>query len=118
MTARGVPVAGHAGPTAGAAPDLPLWMTTAPHNGTRTSRDSASEIRPHSTRLRAVVLAYVVSRGAEGATAEEVERATGLAGNTVRPRLVELRESGCIEDSGVTRRTAAGRKAVAWRFKP
>ena len=98
--------------------DLPLWMQTAPHNGTPTSKDAAADIRASTPKLRARVLAFVASQGAHGATAQEIEAGTGLPGNTVRPRLVELREHGAINDAGDTRKTLSGRKAVVWRFQP
>ena len=98
--------------------DLPLFMTHAPHNGTPTSKDAAADIRAHTPKLRAKVLAFVASRGAYGATAQEIEAGTGLAGNTVRPRLVELAENGCIERTGRTRPTTSGRQASVWGMKP
>lgn len=97
--------------------ELPLWMQSAPHSGPRTSRDAAADIRPHVATLRARVLAHLASCGERGATAQELEGALNLSGNTIRPRLVELRETGCVEDSGTTRKTASGRSAVVWRFK-
>lgn len=96
--------------------DLPLWMEHAPHSGSRTSRDAAADIKPHVHTLRARVLAYIASRGTIGATAQEVELDLGMGGSTVRPRIVELRETGCLTDSGETRKTLSGRKAVVWKF--
>lgn len=93
---------------------LPLWMESAPHSGSKTSRDAAADIKPHAATLRARVLTYIASRGTLGATAQEIELDLGLSGSTVRPRLVELRESGCIADSGMTRKTLSGRKAQVW----
>lgn len=95
--------------------DLPLFMRHAPHSGGETSRDAAADIRRSLPRLEAAVLATL--EGSDGMTAQEIERATGLAGNTVRPRLVALREIGRVEDSGRRRVTASGRKAVVWRVK-
>lgn len=97
---------------------LPLWMESAPHSGSKTSRDAAADIREHAHKQRARVLAYLASRGALGATDQEIELDLGMVGNSVRPRRGELLESGCIADSGETRKTLAGRKAVVWRFKP
>lgn len=97
-------------------PSLPLFMQTAPHNGTRTSVDAAHDIKPHVPKLRSDVLLVLVARGAEGATAQEIEKATGLPGNTVRPRLVELRENGTVRDSGRKRSTDSGRLAVVWEY--
>lgn len=97
--------------------DLPLFMQSAPHNRTATSEDAAMKIRGVSSLLRARVFAYVVSQAEHGATAQEIEFALSMEGNTVRPRLVELREHKAIEDSGITRKTKAGRSAVVWKLK-
>ena len=98
--------------------DLPLFMVTAPHNGTQTSKDAAADIRAHAHTLRAKVLAFIASRGTYGAITQEIELALDMPGNTVRPRIVELREHGAIEDAGFTRKTHSGRKAQVWRLKP
>lgn len=95
--------------------DLPLFMRQAPHSGSDTSRDAAHSIRREMPRLEALVLSHL--SGCSGATAQEIEVATGLAGNTVRPRLVGLRERGLVEDSGERRVTTSGRRAVVWRAK-
>jgi len=96
--------------------DLPLWMQTVPHSGTQTSRDAAADIREHAHKQRARVLAYLASRGALGATDQEIELDLGMVGNSVRPRRGELLESKCIADSGTTRKTLSGRKATVWIF--
>ena len=93
--------------------DLPLFMVSAPHNGTPTSRDAAADARAMAGKQRARILAHLFACGERGATAQEIESATGLAGNTVRPRLVELRESACATTSG-TRKTTSGRAAQVW----
>lgn len=93
--------------------DLPLFMRHAPHSGSETSRDAAHAIRREMPRLEALVLSAL--SGCSGMTAQGLEVATGLSGNTVRPRLVALREAGLVEDSGQRERTASGRKAVVWR---
>lgn len=97
---------------------LPLHMEHPAHNGTRTSRDAAADIKPRVATLRGKVLTFVASCGEHGATADEIERALAMGGNTVRPRLVELRETGCIFKGDDTRKTASGRAAAVWRFKP
>lgn len=97
--------------------ELPLWMQSAPHSGPQTSRDAAVDIREHAHKQRARVLAFLASRGAHGATDQEIEQALGMVGNSVRPRRGELLESGCLEDSGTTRKTVSGRNATVWRFK-
>lgn len=97
--------------------ELPLWMTDAPHSGSRTSRDAAADIKPHVARLRARVLAFIATRGSAGCTREEIERGTGLAGNTVRPRVVELLEHGAVRVSG-HRANDRGRKVEVLEMVP
>jgi hypothetical protein len=97
--------------------DLPLFMRSAPHNGTPTSKDAAADIREHAPTLRAKVLAFVASRGFHGAAAYEIESALEMDGNTVRPRIVELREHGAIVPAEFTRKTPSGRRAVVWRLR-
>lgn len=94
---------------------LPLWMESAPHNGTRTSVDAAHAIKPHVAAQRGRVLTLLAGRP-EGMTAQEIEDALSLTGNSVRPRLVELREGGSVRDSGRTRKSASGRACVVWEF--
>lgn len=84
----------------------------APHNGTPTSRAAAHAIEPVSGKARAGILGYLRSRGAEGATADEIEQDTGISGNTVRPRVFELRQMGLVENSRTTRPTRSGRRAA------
>ncbi|MCX4244230.1 hypothetical protein [Paraliomyxa miuraensis] len=50
-------------------------------------------------------------------TDEEICRATGLRGSTVRPRRLELLREGLIEDSGTVRPTQSGREAIVWRCR-
>jgi len=64
--------------------------------------------------LRLRVWCAVELAGWAGVTAEDLETLCELPGNTVRPRLVELREDGLVTDSGRTRRTASGRSATIW----
>jgi hypothetical protein len=84
------------------------------HNGTPTSRAAAEQIEPISGKARAGILDYLRSRGAEGATADEIEQDTGISGNTVRPRLCELDDLGRISKTDETRPTSSGRRAAVW----
>ena len=93
---------------------LPLFLRHVPHNRTETSVDAALSIRSELPRLEGFVLWFLKGRP-DGATAQEIEVALQMAGNTVRPRLVGLRERGKIEDSGLRRETQSGRRAVVWR---
>ena len=78
-----------------------------------TSNEAARSIEPHRGDLRERVFQAIAAR-AEGATAQEMEALTGLAGNTIRPRLVELYEANRIRRSGEKRRTKSGRRAEVW----
>lgn len=96
---------------------LPLWMEPTPaHNGTRTSVDAAHAIKPHVAAQRSRVAVCIASAGALGRTAQEIESMLSLSGNTVRPRICELREHGVIRDNGRTRKSSSGRACVVWEF--
>jgi len=47
-------------------------------------------------------------------TAEQIAIDTGLSGNTVRPRLIELRAQGLVRKTGKFRRTLSGRSAAVY----
>ena len=55
--------------------------------------------------------------GSAGCTREEIERGTGLPGNTVRPRVVELLEHGAVRVSG-HRANDRGRKVEVLEMVP
>jgi hypothetical protein len=78
-----------------------------------TSREAAEAIRPHVAGLRAMVL-RALGLG-HGRTAQQLELETGLPGNTVRPRLLELIERGLAVKTEETRPTLSGRKANVYR---
>jgi hypothetical protein len=73
-----------------------------PHNGTPTSRAVANEFQPIAGEAKAAVLTFLRSRGVEGATDDVIEQDTCYAGNTIRPRLVELKrlETAAGRESG------------------
>lgn len=101
--------------TVGAFPrlTLPPFVRTSP-----TSREAAVSVYRPVTTLRRRVFEFLLDRGGHGATADELEVGLGLSGNTIRPRLVELRERGFVVDSGATRPTRAGRRAVVYLAEP
>lgn len=66
---------------------------------------------------RQQVFLHLLKCGSMGATLNELEAALGISGNTVRPRRLELEQSGLIEDSGLRRPTPSGRQAVVWVVK-
>ena len=91
---------------------VPITFTLAPHSDEDTSRDAAKAITPHLERLERRVLDALAENGPM--TDQEIERATGLSGNTARPRRVALCGRGLVVDSG-ERRKASRRPAKVWR---
>jgi hypothetical protein len=79
-----------------------------------TSFDAAMSIAPVAKSLRQRVLDYIVECGADGATDDEVQVATGLDSHTEVPRRIDLYRNGDVVDSGRTRLTRRGRAAVVW----
>lgn len=90
-----------------------------PSNGVRTSDAAAESVAGVSAEMRRRVLEHIRSCGDHGCTAEEIEDALGIPGNSVRPRLWELRKVPAkIKDSERTRPTRSGRKAVVYVVAP
>lgn len=79
-----------------------------------TSYGAARAIRGRAKTLRAKVFAFILQRGHLGATLQEMEQTLGMAGNTVRPRRIELEEKGWVQDSGRRRPTDSGKAAIVW----
>lgn len=87
-----------------------------PFSDDDTSLAAAESIEPQTGTIRQQVLAFVKEQGATGATCDEVIVGLGLPGNTVRPRLWELRILGLASDwNNGKRLTRSGRKARIWR---
>lgn len=80
-----------------------------------TSRDAAQSIESVVLPLREKVLRAIRSSPA-GMTAQEISTATGIVGDTVRPRIVELVRDNKIHVAG-KRRTKSGRNADVWFAK-
>ena len=85
-----------------------------PHAGTETSKAAAESMVPRAGAQRLRVLRFIQDTKDFGATACEIEGGLGLSGNSVRPRIVELRNAGLIINSGVTRKTPSGRAAQVY----
>lgn len=109
----------HGEPLVGEDPITGRMLTepTAPYSNGTTSRAAAEKIAPSAAALREQVLAFIRSRGTQGATDEEVQDALGMLGNTQRPRRGELVDSGHVRDSHQTRGTKSGRAAKVWVAK-
>lgn len=84
-----------------------------PTNGTRTSNDAADRwTKVLLTGGRFMVVRSLFRSGPQ--TAEQLEETTGLAANSLRPRLLECRRAGWVEDALDDRATASGGKAKSW----
>ena len=57
---------------------------------------------------------FIAAGGRDGATRDEIETALGMLHQTLNPRLRELEQANCIEDSGAVRKTKSGMDAVVW----
>lgn len=79
----------------------------------QTSRNAATAIEPHAETQRRSVLDYL--RSVDGATRQEIETATGICGDAVRPRVAELRKAHLVIETTDTRLTTSGRRAFVLR---
>ena len=87
-------------------------MDSAPYSNTTTSLEAAVNLDPDkriSTRQK--VFDFIRSQGDHGATRQEIEKATGIDGNTVRPRLSDLFKERSIAVASFRRKTTSGRNA-------
>lgn len=82
--------------------------------GAETSKAAADSVRGIATALAMQVLRYIAERGADGATCDEFEAASGMKHQTASARFWELRRKGLIKATGARRRTRSGRMADAW----
>ena len=78
--------------------------------GSATSRAAAVAMEDDAAAQREVVLGLIVAAGIHGMTRQELERETGLSGDSIRPRVWELTRSGLLEASDEIRRSQAGRE--------
>lgn len=79
-----------------------------------TSREAAAAVEPSAETLRRIVLSAIRGAGDTGLTDEEGQTLLEMTGNTYRPRRRECEQAGLVRDSGRTRSTRSGRKAVVW----
>ena len=87
---------------------------SAPYSNSTTSKAAALAIAPKLAGRRLEVLEAIRKAGTDGATDEEIEAATGLPGNTVRPRRGELADMDLIVKAEFTRPTRSGNVADVW----
>lgn len=87
-----------------------------------TSQAAAGQKAPTAQAQRELVFDALARRGAWGATAEELAELLKLSGDSIRPRLWELRGENRkrpdlpprVKPSGSSRATRTGRQAVVW----
>ncbi len=93
-----------------------LYTQTSPKAAPVEARREAREaIRPIVGDLHRQVLDALRVRPQTG---EELEASTGLVGNTLRPRLIELLALGKVRRNGERRPTRSGRHAAVWEVAP
>ena len=80
----------------------------------RTSLEALLAVEPHIGSINRAVYSYIVSRGLEGATDQEVESVTRMDGNSVRSSRGSLVKQGLVFDSGRTRPNAKGNNCIVW----
>ena len=83
-------------------------------SGPETRHAAFCRITGHAGDLRTRVLAFIRSRGADGATDSEGEAALAMMPQTYTPRRGELVEAAAVIDSGNRRPTPSGRMAAVW----
>lgn len=86
-----------------------------------TSREAADSVRASIAAQRGIVYDAYLSCGRRGSTDQEMEGLTGLSGDAIRPRRIELcgrnKKAGLpclVIDSGTRRPTRSGRSAAVW----
>jgi hypothetical protein len=82
--------------------------------GSETSKAAAKSVRGITGKLCREVLGFIRSRGAEGATDDEIEVMLDLRHQTASARRRELVLLGAIKNSQTKRATRSGRKATVW----
>jgi hypothetical protein len=81
----------------------------------RTSKQAADSVRPKARTIRDAVLAHTRACRAHGCTDADLFVAfPQFSQSTIRPRRVDLVAEGLVVDSGRTRPTPSGKKAVVW----
>jgi hypothetical protein len=80
-----------------------------------TSANAALNALPKSGSKRRRVYEYLKQTG--GATDEEIERALGISGNTVRPTRGSLVKDKFVYATDLERPTLAGNMAIVWKAR-
>lgn len=82
------------------------------------TREYAMARRARQARMKALVFAFLVGRGPDGATDQEMQLGLGLHANSQAPRRVELQREGVVVNTGKRRKTTSGHTAIVWAVRP
>jgi hypothetical protein len=80
----------------------------------RTSIAAKIKIAPKMGSINAKVYDFIVNRGLDGATDQEMEMFLHLDGNTIRPTRGGLVKKGLVSDTGRTRKNNKGNDCIVW----
>ena len=80
-----------------------------------TSRLAAENALPRSGTTRWTIYQYILGRGHDGATDQEIEAFLHIDGNTVRPSRKLLEQDGLIMNTGITRKNKKGNNCIVWK---
>ena len=97
-----------------------LWDNwNPPSHSDPNSKAAAESVIGSMGSVRQNVAWYILAKSTgsqpEYASEEDVESFIGASGNTIRPRIVELREAGIIERCAEKGTTRTGR--ACWRYQ-
>lgn len=82
------------------------------------TREYAMALRARRARMKGLVFAFLVGRGADGATDQEMQLGLGLHANSQAPRRVDLVREGVVVNTGKRRKTSSGHTAIVWAVRP
>jgi transcription initiation factor IIE alpha subunit len=85
------------------------------HNAQPTSVAAAMKALPRTGSLRRKVYEYILKQGLRGATDQEIEKALGIEGNTVRPTRISLIKDGYIIWGGTFRKNHHNNDCLVYR---
>lgn len=85
-------------------------------NSVETSDAAARAVEPKRTKMQIVVMEAIARNGGD-ATADEIQVLTGLSGDSVRPRLIELCAVNALEKTDRKRQTRMGNDAFVYKMQ-
>ena len=84
-------------------------------NLSKTSIRAAIKAYPRSGTIRIKVYHFLIRRGLDGATDQEIASTLQISENTIRPTRKTLEIDGFVRDSGLTRKNRNGNDCIIWR---